>query len=79
MPETTITNLKWKLLDAAAEGTPAYKVAAACQMHPYTLSRYALGKSVMQPVHLRALCRYFECSQQELLGTSTFDYDDDEP
>lgn len=74
--EVTLTKLKAKLINAKMiDGTTNYTIAAECGMHPTQLSRYAAGKDRIQPRHLRALCRYFECSQHELLGTRTFDMD----
>lgn len=71
MPEKTISNLKVLLLEA---DVPQYQVAAKCGIHPSQLSRYALLQDDVKPKHLRALCRFFKVAQQELLGSSTFDY-----
>lgn len=69
--ERTITNLKVKLLEA---DQPQYMVGAKCGIHPSQLSRYALGQETIKPKHLRALCKYFKCTQKALLGTSTYEY-----
>jgi transcriptional regulator with XRE-family HTH domain len=69
--EKTISNLKVLLLEA---DVPQYQVAAKCGLHPSQLSRYALQQDEIKPKHLRALCRFFRVTQQELLGSSTFSY-----
>ena len=69
--EKTISNLKILLLEA---DVPQYQAAAKCGIHPSQLSRYALLQDDVKPKHLRALCRFFKCTQQELLGSSTFSY-----
>lgn len=70
MPEQTLTNLKVKLLE---DDRPAWEIAAKCGMAPAQLTHYATGRQAIRPKHLRALARYFRCSQQDILGTSTFD------
>jgi transcriptional regulator with XRE-family HTH domain len=64
VPTVSITRLKMLLLDA---DQPQYQVAAKCGIHPSTLSDYALGKEPSVD-HLRALCKYFKCRQQDILG-----------
>jgi transcriptional regulator with XRE-family HTH domain len=70
MTERTLLNLKIKVLQA---DQPAYEIAVKCGMSPSQLSQYVTGRQRVRPKHLRALARFFKCSQQEILGTSTFE------
>ena len=65
MATERLTRLKVKLLEQAE---PQYQVAARCGIHPSQLSEYALGQTRPSLKHLRALCKYFHCSQQDILG-----------
>ena len=65
----SLTNLKVKLLLADEH---AYVIAAKCGIHPSQLSKYALGQQTIRPNHLRALTKYFKCTQRDILGTSEF-------
>jgi transcriptional regulator with XRE-family HTH domain len=70
-----LTKLKVKLLEAQQDyGLRQYEIAAACKMHPSTLSEYALGKNGYTDKHLRALCAYFECPEEDLVGSLLFDF-----
>lgn len=63
-----ITNLKYMLL---VNEVSQHQVAVATGMHDAQLSRYALGREPIPIKHLRALCKYFKCSQQQILGMRT--------
>jgi hypothetical protein len=65
MPTDELTKLKILLLES---GERQYKVAAACDMHPYTLSQYATGQKPIPRYHLRSLARYFHCRQKDIVG-----------
>ena len=65
MPTERISRLKILLLE---DERPQYYVAAACGIHPSELSKYALGQRRPSLIHLRALAKYFDCTQQDLLG-----------
>ena len=71
--DRVITNLKLKLLQ---DDKAAWEIALKCGFSPSLLSHYATGRRTMRPKHLRALARYFKCSQQEILGTSIFEMGD---
>jgi transcriptional regulator with XRE-family HTH domain len=71
MPER-ITKLKILLLES---DKPQYKIAADCGMHPSQLSAYALGQHRISIKHLRALAKYFRCSQQDIVGWEEIDYE----
>jgi transcriptional regulator with XRE-family HTH domain len=64
VPTEKLTKLKILLLE---DDKPQYQVAALCGIHPSTLSNYALGQHP-SVAHLRALCKYFKCRQQDIIG-----------
>lgn len=47
---------------------PNYKIAAALDIHPTTLSLYARGKKDISAQHLIAMCKFFECEPEDILG-----------
>lgn len=61
----TITKLMLKLQSISR---PNYKIAAALDIHPTTLSLYARGKKDISAAHLVSMCRFFECEPEDLLG-----------
>lgn len=63
-----ITKLMLKLQTTSE---PNYKIAAAADMHPTTLSLYARGKQEISPKHMISLCKLFECEPEELIGNVT--------
>lgn len=72
MPTSQLTRLKILLLE---DDKPAYQVAALCGMHPYVLSTYATGQKQPSIAHLRALCKYFKCRQQDILGWEEIEWE----
>ena len=71
--EHTITNLRLRLLES---DQPAYVIAAQCGLHPSQMTRYASGQETIRPHHLRALAKYFQCTQRDILGTTTVEVGD---
>lgn len=62
----TISKLMLKLQSTSR---PNYVIAAAMGIHPTTLSLYARGNKPISASHLVAMCKFFECEPEELLGT----------
>ena len=71
MPTERLTKLKILLLEADES---QYRIAAACGMHPSILSQYALGQKQMSIKHMRALAKYFRCTQQNLQGYEVIEW-----
>ena len=76
MPTERLTKLKILLLEADES---QYRIAAACGMHPSILSQYALGQRQMSIKHMRALAKYFRCTQQDLHGYEVIEWADIAP
>jgi DNA-binding Xre family transcriptional regulator len=66
-----ITKLRW-LIDSL--DLLQYKVGAACNIDPNTISLYARGLRPVAAHHLDALCTYFGLSPSDIIG-----YVDDDP
>jgi transcriptional regulator with XRE-family HTH domain len=60
-----LTKLKIKLL---TNGESQRRVAAACDMGEAQLSKYALGQEPIRRHHVKALARYFNCRQTDIVG-----------
>lgn len=50
---------------------PNYKIAAAADIHPSTLSEYARGHKPISAKNLISLCKLFQCEAEDLIGTVT--------
>lgn len=50
---------------------PNYKVAAAADIHPSTLSEYARGIRPISAKNLISLCKLFQCEPDDIIGTVT--------
>lgn len=59
------------LLKLQTTSEPNYKIAAAADIHPSTLSNYARGLKPISATHLISLCKLFQCEADELIGTIT--------
>ena len=76
MPTERLTKLKILLLEADES---QYRIAVHCGMHPSVLSQYALGQKQMSIKHMRALAKYFRCTQQDLHGYEVIEWADIAP
>lgn len=64
-PSVRVTKLRVKVLSVPH---PQYQIAALAGIHPTTLSHYIHGKKDIQPPHLIALCKLFDCESEEIMG-----------
>jgi plasmid maintenance system antidote protein VapI len=63
-----ITKLRYHLLGRGSN----YMIAAACHIHPSTLSAYTLGTRPISAHHLLSLARYLNKSPEEIVGFMDF-------